>query len=333
MKTDARSILVIDVSPFGRSLSLLPSVRALRASYPQSFIKVAATKGVCELLDAADLPDETIDLGVINAGDTGLGSSVKRLGRLVRRARKSDVDLVIDFSPRLETQILSRFLAGAQTAAPSRLTSIVETLLGGRWRGKQVAASDYANYLARVGVKLTDTRLAIVLPAEENDQFEKLLSKRGSRGGEPIIVLHSSGAGQVDCWPAQSFADLASRLAHNFGARIVAIDDPYTDCFTDATGKLLPQGAIKISEPRAMAVAAVIARASLVITDQRGISRLASDFGTPVVEITDLPDYAEAGDARQVVRATAVARVEVDEVFRAACELMQNCRSSPLFHR
>lgn len=333
MKTAARSILVIDVSPFGRALSLLPAMRALRAAYPQSFIRVAATKGACELLGASGAVDETIDLGVITGGDSGLGGSLKRLTRLVRRARKNDVDLLIDFSPRLETQFLSRFVLGVQAAAPPKLAGLFDTLLGGKWRGKQAASSEYAAYLSRVGVRLDDTRLAISLPAEENALFEKLLSKRGSRGGEPIIVLHSAGSGQIDRWPAESFADLASRLTYNFGARIVAVDDPYEDSFTDAMGKLLPQGSIKVSEPRALAVAAAVARASLVITDQKGAARMASDFATPVVEITDSPDDGESGDSRQVVRATAIARAEVEEVFRAACELMQNCRSSTLFRR
>jgi ADP-heptose:LPS heptosyltransferase len=333
MKTAARSILVLDVSPFSRSLWLLPSMRALRAAYPQSFIKVAATKGVCELLDASGLADETIDLGVITAADSGLGSSLKRVGRLARRARKNDADLVIDFSPRLETQLLSRFVLGAETAVPSRLAGVIETLLGGRWRGKQAIPSDYASYLSRMGIQLDDPRLAITLPAQENDQFEKLLSKKGSRGGEPIIILHSSDAGQADRWPAESFADLAARLRHNFGARIVAIDDPYEKSFTEALGKLLPEGAIKVSEPRSLAVAAAVARASLVVMDQKGVAMMASDFSTPVVEITDSPEYAGTGEPRQTVRAAAIARVEVDEVFKAACELMRNCRSSTLFQR
>jgi ADP-heptose:LPS heptosyltransferase len=288
---------------------------------------------VCELLDATGLTDETVDLGVITAGDSGLGGSLKRVGRLARRAKKNDVDLVVDFSPRLETQLLSRFLLGAETAAPSRLAGVIETLLGGRWRGKQGIPSDYASYLSRIGVQLDDPRLAIALPAEENDQFEKLLSKKGSRGGEPIIILHSSEAGQADRWPAESFADLAARLTHNFGARIIAIDDPYEKSFTEAIGKLLQQGAIKVSEPRSLALAAAVARASLVVTDQKGVAMMASDFGTPVVEIADSSEIAGTGGLRQTVRAAAIARVEVDEVFKAACELIQNCRSSTLFQR
>src|SRR5689334_25067515 len=103
-----RAILAIDTAPFAHSLSLLTAIRALRIAMPQTFVAVAATTGVSELLTAARLADETIDLGVIKPQQGGEG--LKRLARLFKRARQREYDLVLDFSPKLDTQVLSRFI-------------------------------------------------------------------------------------------------------------------------------------------------------------------------------------------------------------------------------
>src|SRR5204862_419258 len=80
-----RAILAIDTAPFADSLSLLAAVRALRIHLPQTFVAVAAATGISELLMAARLADETIDLGVIKPHEGGDG--LKRLVRLFKRTR------------------------------------------------------------------------------------------------------------------------------------------------------------------------------------------------------------------------------------------------------
>src|SRR5512132_262088 len=105
MPQPPRAILAIDTTPFARSLSLLAVIRALRIELPQTFIAVAAATATSQLLMAASLADETIDLGVIKAQHGGDG--LKRLARLFKRARHRDYDLVLDFSPKVDTQVLS----------------------------------------------------------------------------------------------------------------------------------------------------------------------------------------------------------------------------------
>src|SRR6185503_12113851 len=117
MHYPAHSILAMDLSPFGRSLKLLPAISAVRQAYPSAFVVVAATTGTCELITAASLADETIDLGVIKPTG-GNASGLKRSLTLAKRARRHGFDLVLDFSPRLETMIVSNLLLRARTITP-----------------------------------------------------------------------------------------------------------------------------------------------------------------------------------------------------------------------
>ena len=333
----ARSILAIDVSPFGKSLTLLPAMRALRASYPQTLLVAAAPEGTCELLNACGLVDEIISLGVITPADGGLGGALKRLAGLVRGARHYNFDLVLDFSPSVETQLVSRAILRARVFTTSKISQVIGRLMdfGGASRsGAESTRSDYANVLQQAGVELIETRLAIAPTAEEDGRFEKRLAASGSRGGELIVLLYGSPLGR-GYWPIEAFGEIGKRLANNFNARVVAADEPSDSAFTRAVSELLPNGAIKLSEPRSMELISAIARASIVVTDEPAIAQVASELSTPVIEIADTasPQAVATSTTHRRARALSRSHVSAEEVFGIACEMIQENRSLSLFQR
>src|SRR5262245_15894580 len=142
-----RSILAIDTSPFGKTLELVPSIRALREAYPDSFIAVAAASGTCQLVAANGIADETIEIGVVRPPDVSQGRAIKRLVTLIRRSRRHRFDLVLDFSPRLETQFVSRMVFRARTIVPARFPRALEMLLGLGDGDRAGNRSNYASVL------------------------------------------------------------------------------------------------------------------------------------------------------------------------------------------
>jgi ADP-heptose:LPS heptosyltransferase len=333
----ANSILAIDTSPFGQSLALLPVMRALRAAYPKTCLVVAAPNGTCELLGAGGLVDDTISLGVIKPSDGGGEGGLKRFAALFRHARRYNFDLVLDFSPSLESQIVSRLVLRARVFTPARLPRVIGMLLdlGGASRAAgRSTASDYGNVLQQAGVEMKDERLAITLPAEEDARFEHRLSSSGSRGGELIALLYASNPSSRRFWPVDAFGEIGTRLANNFNARIVAADEPSDSAFTRAVSALLPPGTIKLAEPRAMELIAAIARSSIVITDEPAIARIASELATPVIEIAEAISATTASSTtHRIAQGSSRSRVPADEVYEIASEMIQENRSASLFQR
>ena len=325
------------MSPFGASLSLLPAMRALRASYPKTLLVAAASSGTCELLGAGGLVDDMIDLGVIKSSDRRYTSALRKLVKLIRRSRRYDFDLVLDFSPRLETQIASRLILRARTITPARLPRAMEALLdlvGVPGSFDRSVLSNYNRVLEQAGAKMTDTTFRVTSPSEEHAAFEQRLMKAGSRGGELIALLYASNPDDSRGWPIESFAETGRRLANNFGARVIAADEPSDRAFTDALSLLMPAGAIKLGEPRGGELIAAIARASIAITDESAIARIASELGTPAIEIADTSSHSSvSSSSHKVLEASSRKRVTTDEVYETACEMIQESRSPTLFQR
>ena len=323
MHYPAHSILAIDMSPFGRSLKLLPAIKAVRQAYPSAFVVVAATTGTCELITADSLADETIDLGVIKLA-SGSTSGLKRFLTLAKRARRHSFDLILDFSPRLETMLVSNLLLRARTITPSSIPRAVEFLLA--FGGRQSRSDDYTSVLKQISIK-PDPNFQISTSAAENSQFEQFLSRNGSRGGELIVMLYASGAQSS----FEGLAEAGTRLANNFGARIVAADQPGDREFTDAVGKRF-SGKSLLVEPRAPFLIAALARASIVITDDGAIAEAAAALGTPAIEIADSrTEPSQPSKRHRVVRANRGRAASTDEIFEIACEMIQESRSASLF--
>ncbi|HKV41391.1 MAG TPA: hypothetical protein VJX67_19450, partial [Blastocatellia bacterium] len=130
MAQPPRTALIIDTSPFGSSLSLLPAVRTMRERFRNAFVVAAASGGTCQLLASAGLVNEVFSFGVIKPSSRGSGRSVVSLLRLIGKTRSNEFDLIVDFNPHFSTQILG-WMSHSRVLAPIvRLSDLIDPLLG-----------------------------------------------------------------------------------------------------------------------------------------------------------------------------------------------------------
>jgi ADP-heptose:LPS heptosyltransferase len=333
MQVDARSILVVNASHFGRALLMLPAMQALRDAFPETFIQAAASKGLSELLKVFKLSDETLELGVIQPTEQGFGSAINRLLRLIRATNREGFDFVVDFTPRIETQIASRFAWRTRHVTPAKFSNLIDGLLKRNTTRADDHAADCAVALKKIGVNSVAERFAFPMTHEDSHRFEEVLKRGGFRGAEPVVVLYASQAGAAQGWPVGKFSEIAFRLANNFDARLVIVDEPFTQDFTRAIKTSLPKGAITITAPGAIDFLAALARASLVITDERGVAKTARDLDAPVIELAQEPSPFSESTAHRVLRSSSRHRISTEEVYEAACEIILEGRTLSLFRR
>lgn len=328
-----RSIFVISTAHFGKALLMLPAIAALRRNFPQTFIQAAVATGIGELLARQALVDEVIDLGTISAAEQNLGGAMKRLFKLLAKTRANDTDLILDFSPRLETQIISRFRGQVRYVTPSRFSRLLDLFLKRRGFQSEDHFAECTNVLRQIGITNIEENFVFNLPNDESLKFEDKIFRKASRSGVPIVVLYSSQAGASREWGIAKFADLAHRLINNFQVRIVAIDEPDGNRFTKAIKAQLPPNAGIVAAPSAGEFIAALARASVVITDERGVAKTAADLDSPVIEIADSDSPYAHGKSYRVIESSSRFRVSVEEVMEAAYEMIQTGRTASVLKR
>ncbi|HWC78106.1 MAG TPA: hypothetical protein VG778_11620 [Blastocatellia bacterium] len=333
MAVEAQSILAIEASSFCRSLAVLPALRALSAAYPGARRVIAASRATCEVVAASNLATEVLDLGNLSTAGASPGFEIKKLLKLIGLTRRAHFDLVVDFSPGIESGIATFLGRHSRVVTASKASNLIDLLFGG---GGRRSSGDHAEECARIvrrlGLEVDDKTPIIELPHEENVRFEQVLVRHGSKGGEPVVVLYGSKASWMPGAAGECVAEVSARLASGFGARIVAVDEPSSRDFTDGIAKMLPAGAIKLASPRVFETAAAVARASMVITAEPEVAYLTSVFGTPLLELRYAGSRAPVAKGARVV--SAGTRVNLgDEAFEAACEMIQASRLTSLFQR
>src|SRR5262249_31063349 len=186
MRFDGHSILVLDASPFGRSLDLVPSINAIRAAYPATHIAVAASSGICELLSLLRLADRTVSLGPIKPSDKGLGSALLRLFRLSRSLGGQELDLVLDFSPAVPTLVYGLTRRARIITPTVRRERLTDRRRPGSTAARNsaaktaAAASPYENVLDQLDLNSDLSKWIHVPFPHESSRFEESLSRSGS---------------------------------------------------------------------------------------------------------------------------------------------------------
>jgi ADP-heptose:LPS heptosyltransferase len=321
MRLDPGSILALDASPFGRSLDLVPSINLIRGAWPGAHIAVAASAGICELLTSFRLVDKSVSLGAIKPSQKGVGSGLLRLIRLSRSVGGDEIDLVLDFSPRLTTLLYS-LTRRAKIITPvvnRRKRSVV-----GDSAGRRNGRPEYKSILNQLDLS-TDISAWSHLPVpHESTRFEELLARSGFKGGEPLLLLYTAETGWSRSWPTHNYAELGVRLQGGYGVRVVAADVPYTSDFTGNIGTLLPKEAIKLRAPKAAELVAAVARSSLVVTDDSGVAGMAGGLGTPVIDVSSAAGPMDRG-------ASGTHNRDIERVYDEACHLLLASRTGGLF--
>lgn len=328
MNREPRTILAISASRFGSSLGLIPALRILRERYSASLITAAACTGTCEIITPTGFANRTIDLGVIKPSGRTPAKALKLLYKLLRKTRADEFDLVLDFSPQLETRIAAALNLGARRLSTSRLPRILELIFG--LSAESFSDGDYAAVLRKLGLKSGNMQLDLAVDVQESERFERLIQKAGVSETEKLVVLFAGDAADSprSGWPIERFLELAWRLDNNLAGRPIVIDVPHDQAFTDVVGGRLPKNGLTIRSPGGPALVAALARASLVVTDDSGVARFSAELGVPTLEI--------AGNAASIDEPAPMHRRskgDVEHAYTAACELLQSSRTALLFGR
>lgn len=243
-----RRILVLRALGLGDLLTAVPALRALRAAFPAARVTLAmpaALKPLAMLTGAVDAVADTAPLTRLDSALTGADLAVNLHGR----------------GPE-STGLL----------AASRPRRLIAFGLNGRvWRADEHEVRRWCRLLAESGIPADPADLDLPLPTV------------GS-AAPGAVVLHPGAASASRRWPVERWAEVARVLAGD-GRHVVISGGPSeTELAAEVVRRAgLPPEASLAGRTGVLALAALVADASLLIAGDTGVAHLATAYRTPSV--------------------------------------------------
>lgn len=282
-------ILVLSVAGIGDFVLGTPALRAIRQSFPQAFIWFLTTPEVRPLADRCPYVDavRTMDLRRSrSAAWWTFGKKRRELWQLIRELRAVHFDFAVNL------YYVGTWLGGLRMAV--FVWAIGASRIIGRYsRGRGLVYDLVSKSEAHeVDAQLDVARLIGAVPtsdlpelwvtAEDRVSCAALLQELGIGSAEPIVCLHAGSARPEACWPLERFESVGQRLAKD-GARTLVIGTLGDQSRCATLAETIPNAISVAGRTSLPLLAALLERATLLVTNDSGPMHMAAALGIPLV--------------------------------------------------
>lgn len=346
----AKKILCVRLDALGDVLMTTPAIRALKDSNPQRQITLMTSPGGREVATLIAEVDEIITYDAPWMKATAPRSNSEPEFAMIERLRSQEFDAAVIFTVFSQNPLpaaLLCYLAGI----PLRLAHSHENpyQLLTDWvldpepgRGIRHEVRRQLDLVASVGYQPQDERLSLQVSDCDRQFVNLCLQELGLDSYHPWVVIHPGATAASRRYPPAGFAAVARQLIAQHHISVI---------FTGTAEEqlLIAQIQAEVSDPTYSLVgylnlaqmAALLATAPLLISNNTGPVHLAAAVGTPVVDLYALtnPQHTPWGVPQRVLFAdvpckfcyksicpeghsNCLHQVTPDQVVQAACELL-----------
>ncbi|MCP4007477.1 MAG: lipopolysaccharide heptosyltransferase II [bacterium] len=281
-----RRILVCAPNWLGDVLMATPALRALRRAHPDAEISISARANLVALIAALPGVDHTLP-----AAQKGWAAARAQASTL--SAQGFDWAVLL---PDSSTVALPPFLARIPLRAgyarePLRRLLINRAVPLPRQAGKRLPISMIERYLRitrAIGCPDAGLSLDLEVHSKDREAIAKRLEAAQVDSRESLLVV-TPGAnfGASKLWPAEHFAEACTRLRTCHGLRAVLAPGPGEEPVARQIAELADGAALVLDEPctSLLELAALIERATLVLSNDTGPRHMAVALATPVISL------------------------------------------------
>lgn len=179
--------------------------------------------------------------------------------------------------------------------------------------------------VARAGCRTRDERLSLSPTAADARGAERRLAEAGLGGGARWFLMHPGASAPSRRWPPAAFAEAATRLSRRLGMKAVFSGSREEAPLVDAIRGAMRVPAVSLAGLLSFGeLAAAIARAALLVSNNTAPAHVAAAVGTPVVDLYALtnPQHTPWGARARVLYHDVPCRF----CYKSVCpEGHQNC--------
>jgi ADP-heptose:LPS heptosyltransferase len=344
-----KHLLVLHIAGLGQTVLALPALRALRQHLPEARLTIAASTVGAEVIRLAHCADEVLPVGRLRGAEVLNPRSAYRSSKALGEIKRGIYDLAVELHSGTEASLLLQLaqprerLERRRNALQHGISVVIERATqrlrqaSGQPSHLTHDAHRYLQKLEPLGVRPVEAEPRLVTDREADARLEKLLTKHGVQSGELLVGLHPGASNQKPRWEYARFVSLATRLHHNFNARLLVFAGKNERGLARRMLKDLPaKSAIALENAKLPDVVSAMARLSLFVGNHSGPAHLAAAAGAPVVVISPhpAPTAQDVLSSRQFhLRASHVSLINEEDVYEAACQLLKANRATILSAR
>ena len=292
--------LILSATGVGDTLWGTPAIRALRETYPQSFIGVLTSPAGFEILKRDPNID---DFFVFRRGAGGIISLPGMLKKL--RMKKFEVAFIFHSSDRILWPLC--YLAGpSERIGMKKANKGLDFLLTRCLPNPQ---DDHGilkrlNLVGEMGVRRDPGKICIYLDSQDRQMADRFLEAHGIDPRSPLIGLHPGAQKPFKCWPARNFVAVGNNLGRKFGSRVIITGDEQERGLAEEVASRVKNAVSAAGKLSLRGTAALIEKMQVFITNDTGPMHVASALKIPTVALFSPTDPAICGpylDGRSIV--------------------------------
>jgi len=277
-----KRILIVRTDRLGDVVLSTPVIKAVRDACPGSFIAMMVTPYTREIVDGNPYLDETVIFD--KERYRGVAGTLA-CARMLARQR---FDTAIVLHPVIRIHLIL-FLAGIRRRIGYDRKwgfLLTQRLPHTKQAGARHEIEYNLDILAGAGIPAAGRKLFI--PVRENDRCSvaAVLADNGVKDGERVVVLHPGASCRSKRWPAQRFAEVADRLAEQGIPKVVIAASAQDKACGELIAHEARSGVTDLSGDLSVGeLAALLERASLLISNDSGPVHMAAAVGVPVIAL------------------------------------------------
>ena len=272
--------LVLRTDGLGDLILALPVAEAIKDAKPEARVYYAVSPMTSEIASACPFID-----GVIEYDEAAKGPSP--VFRLVRAVRRLGPAAAIFLRPTMRTA-----LACLAAGVPRRVGTsyrYYSFMFNQRCRQHRKFADrhelEYNLDVLRVLLDVEERRYtpAIRVPSSAADFADRVLAEKGLKA-KSFVIIHPGSGGSARNLSLRSYARVADLIETDFRTRVLVTAGREETALIDQMDTYRAARSLTVADvPRLLDLAAVIERATLVISGSTGPMHLAAAVGTPTV--------------------------------------------------
>jgi heptosyltransferase III len=331
-----KRILLIQLSAIGDTILAVPTIRAIRRRFPDAHLAMVASPINLGYLEHCPYIDQRIPCRL-----EGLMKSPQAALRFFASLRRQRFDWVIDLEhwPRLSA--LMAYLSGA----PRRLgfyaagqyrhypfTDVVKHLPG------RHEVLNFLEIAKRLDCPIQDTHLEAWLGDADRAWADEFLRGCGVDLNRPIVIFHPEAGRRGEPrrrWVPERFVEVADALVAKYRAQIILTGAPSeVELSQQITAKTKVPAIVAAGKTGLNQLAALFAKANLVICGNCGPMHLAAATETPVIALhgpTRAEQWGPWGSNHTVISADLPCSPCLNLGFEYGCRALPD-GTSPCMH-